>query len=143
MLVLGNGGDGNVLLNVGPTPEGVIAPEQANRLKDVGDWLAKYGESLMETRGGPYKPTTDFACTRKDKAIYLHFLKRSGDVIKLPALSAKIVSAKLLTGGDVKASQSDTELSLTLTPKDPKEIDVVVKLELDKAAMDIAPIDVK
>lgn len=97
MLVLGNGGDGNILLNVGPTPEGIIAPEQANRLKDVGDWLAKYGESLMETRGGPYKPGTDFACTRKDKTIYLHFLKRSGDVIKLPALPAKIVSAKLLT----------------------------------------------
>lgn len=142
MLVLGNGGDGNVLLNVGPTLEGVIAPEQANRLKDVGDWLAKYGESLLDTRGGPYKPTTDFACTRRDKTIYLHFLKRGGEVIKLPALPAKIVSAKLLTGGEVKASQTHKELSLTLSPKDPKEIDVVVKLELDKAAMDIAPIDV-
>jgi alpha-L-fucosidase len=141
MLVLGNGGDGNVLLNVGPTPEGVIAPEQANRLKEVGDWLAKYGESLLDTRGGPYKPGTDFACTRKDKTIYLHFLKRSGDVIKLPALPAKIVSAKLLTGGEVKASQTDKELSLTLAPKDPKEIDVIMKLELDKPAMDIAPID--
>jgi len=143
MLVLGNGGDGNVLLNVGPTPEGIIAPEQANRLKDVGDWLAKYGESLLGTRGGPYKPTTDFACTRKDMTLYLHFLKRSGDVIKLPALPAKVVSAILLTGGEVKTSQSDTELTLTLAPKNPKEIDVVVKLELDKAAMDIAPINVK
>lgn len=143
MLVLGNGGDGNVLLNVGPTPEGVIAPEQASRLKDIGDWLGKYGESLIETRGGPYKPTNDFACTRKGKIIYLHFLKRSGEVIKLPALPAKVVSAKLLTGGEVKASQTDTELTLTLAPKDPQEIDVVVKLELDKVAMDIAPIDVK
>jgi alpha-L-fucosidase len=141
MLILGNGGDGNVLLNVGPTPEGVIAPEQANRLKDIGDWLAKYGESLLDTRGGPYKPGTDFACTRKDNSIYLHLLKRSGDTIKLPAIPAKIVSAKLLTGGEVKASQTDKELSLTLAPKDPKEIDVIVKLELDKAAMDIAPID--
>lgn len=141
MLVLGNGGDGNVLLNVGPTPEGVIAPEQANRLKDVGDWLAKYGESLLDTRGGPYKPTTDFACTRRDKALYLHFLKRSGEVIKLPALPAKVVSAKLLTGGKVKTSQTETELSLTLAPTDPEEMDVIVKLELDKAAMDIAPIE--
>lgn len=143
MLILGNGGDGNILLNVGPTPEGIIAPEQVNRLKDVGDWLAKYGESLMETRGGPYKPTTDFACTRKDKTIYLHFLKRSGDVIKLPSLPAKIVSAKLLTGGDVKTTQTGTELSLTLAPKDPKEIDTIVELTLDGSAMDIAPIHTK
>jgi alpha-L-fucosidase len=143
MLILGNGGDGNILLNVGPTPEGIIAPEQANRLKDVGDWLAKYGESLMETRGGPYKPTTDFACTRKDKTIYLHFLKRSGDVIKLPSLPAKIVSAKLLTGGEVKTTQTGTELSLTLAPKDPKEIDTIVELTLDGSAMDIAPIHTK
>jgi alpha-L-fucosidase len=143
MLILGNGGDGNILLNVGPTPEGIIAPEQVNRLKDVGDWLAKYGESLMETRGGPYKPTTDFACTRKDKTIYLHFLKRSGDVIKLPSLPAKIVSAKLLTGGDVKTIQTGTELSLTLAPKDPKEIDTIVELTLDGSAMDIAPIHTK
>jgi alpha-L-fucosidase len=143
MLILGNGGDGNILLNVGPTPEGIIAPEQANRLKDIGNWLAKYGESLMETRGGPYKPTTDFACTRKDKTIYLHFLKRSGDVIKLPSLPAKIVSAKLLTGGDVKTIQTGTELSLTLAPKDPKEIDTIVELTLDGSAIDIAPIHTK
>jgi alpha-L-fucosidase len=141
MLVLGNGGDGNVLLNVGPTPEGVIAPEQADRLKEVGNWLSKYGESLLETRGGPYKPTTDFACTRKDKSLYLHFLKRDGDVIKLPALPAKIVSATLLTGGQVKASQSATELSLTLAPGKPDEFDVIVKLVIDKPAMEIAPIE--
>ncbi len=143
MLVLGNGGDGNILLNVGPTPEGIIAPEQANRLKDVGDWLAKYGESLMDTRGGPYKPTKDFACTRKDSTIYLHILKRGVGDFKLPALPAAIVSAKLLTGGKVRASQTATELSLSISPKNPKEIDVIVKLELDKASMEIAPIDVK
>ncbi|HEX5790481.1 MAG TPA: alpha-L-fucosidase [Luteolibacter sp.] len=143
MLVLGNGGDGNILLNVGPTPEGIIAPEQANRLKDVGDWLAKYGESLMETRGGPYKPTSDFACTRKGKSIYLHFLKRDGASIKLPTLAAKVVSATVLTGGDVKVDQAADGLTLTLTPKDPKEFDVIVKLELDKDAMAIAPIDIK
>jgi alpha-L-fucosidase len=143
MLVLGNGGDGNILLNVGPTPEGIIAPDQAGRLKDVGDWLAKYGESLMETRGGPYKPTSDFACTRKGKSIYLHFLKRDGATIKLPALPAKVVSSTVLTGGDVKVDQAADGLTLTLTPKDPKEFDVIVKLELDKDAMQIAPIDIK
>lgn len=141
MLVLGNGGDGNVLLNVGPRPEGDIAPIQANRLKEIGDWLAKYGESLMETRGGPYKPTKDFSSTRRDKTVYLHLLKRDGADFKLPALPAKVTSAELLTGGEVKVAQTDDALALVLSPKDPAAFDVIVKLTLDTPAMDIAPID--
>jgi alpha-L-fucosidase len=47
------GGDGNVLLNVGPRPDGVIDPEQADRLKEIGSWLAQYGESIYGTGGGP------------------------------------------------------------------------------------------
>ena len=140
MLILGNGGDGNVLLNVGPTPEGIIAPEQANRLKDVGDWLKKYGESIYETRGGPYHPSGDFAATRKGRTIYLHILKRGDGDYQLPPLPAKIISAKLLTGGEVKVNQTATGLALTLAPTDPKEIDTVVKLDLATPAWDLAPI---
>ena len=36
MLVFGAGGDGNILSNVGPTPDGVIDPAQAGRLKEIG-----------------------------------------------------------------------------------------------------------
>ena len=41
MLIRCAGGDGNLLLNVGPMPTGEIAPEQANLLKEMGAWLAK------------------------------------------------------------------------------------------------------
>jgi len=50
------GGDGNLLFNVGPMPDGRIEPEQAERLKNMGNWLDKYGESIYNTRGGPFKP---------------------------------------------------------------------------------------
>lgn len=142
MLILGNGGDGNVLLNVGPTPEGIIAPEQANLLKTIGDWLAKYGESIYDTRGGPYMPTTDFASTRKDHFIYLHILKHANGDYQLPPLPAKIVSATLLTGGTVKVNQTDTGLSLSISPTDTEEIDTIVKLEVSEPAWDIAPIKI-
>ena len=56
MLIRCAGGDGNMLLNVGPMPSGEIAPEQVGRLKEMGAWLAKYGESIYGTRGGPFKP---------------------------------------------------------------------------------------
>ena len=53
MLIRCAGGDGNLLLNVGPMPTGEIAPEQAERLRQIGAWLAQYGESIYGTRGGP------------------------------------------------------------------------------------------
>ncbi len=36
------GGDGNLLLNVGPMPDGRIEPRQVQRLKEMGEWLEKY-----------------------------------------------------------------------------------------------------
>ena len=55
MLVNAVGGDGNLLLNVGPMPDGRIEPRQVERLKEIGQWLAKYGESIYGTRGGPFQ----------------------------------------------------------------------------------------
>jgi alpha-L-fucosidase len=65
MVVRAAGGNGNVLLNVGPTPEGVIEKCQVERLKEIGHWLAKFGESIYGTRGGPYKPSKSMVSTRK------------------------------------------------------------------------------
>ena len=48
--------DGNYLLNVGPTGDGDMEPEQVERLKQLGDWLQKYGKTVYGTRGGPVIP---------------------------------------------------------------------------------------
>jgi alpha-L-fucosidase len=141
MLIGGAGGDGNILLNVGPRPDGVIDPEQAGRLKDVGDWLAKYGESIYGARGGPYKPGDWGASTRKGNRIYIHVLKWNGDPLQLPALPAKITAATVLTGGTVDFKQTDAALTLTVPIAARAEIDTLIALDIDKPAMGIAPID--
>ena len=74
MLIRCAGGDGNMVLNVGPMPDGQIAPEQIGRLKEIGRWLAKYGESIYGTRGGPYRPATSLVSTRRENTVYLHIL---------------------------------------------------------------------
>ena len=51
------GGDGNLLFNVGPMPTGQIETRQVERLKEMGAWMEKYGETIYGTRGGPYMPT--------------------------------------------------------------------------------------
>jgi len=72
------GGDGNLLLNVGPMPTGEIEPRQVEVLRGIGKWLEQNGESIYGTRGGPFKPTDAVASTRKRDAVYIHVLKSIG-----------------------------------------------------------------
>ncbi len=140
MLIRGAGGDGNVLLNVGPRPDGVIDPEQANRLRDVGNWLQKYGESVYGTRGGPYLPTTEYVSTRKGNTIFLHVMKWTGDTLVLPALPKQVIASSVLTGGGVKVEQSAGELRISVPKQEQQELDTIVKLDLDGPALDVSPL---
>ena len=106
-LVRVTGGDGNLLFNVGPMPDGRIEPRQVERLKEMGDWLRKYGESIYGTRGGPIKTTAQLASTCKGNTIYVHVLTWPGDTITLPALPKRIVGSSLLTGGTVNRAADE------------------------------------
>ncbi len=142
MLISAAGGDGNVLLNVGPRPDGKIDPAQAGRLKEMGDWLAKYGDSIYGTRGGPFKPGKWGASTRKGNRIYVHVYQFDGDRLELPAIPAKIKAARLLTGGSLKYRQTDQGITLTVASANQAPIDTLVQLDLDKPAMAIPPLRV-
>ena len=94
------GGDGNLLLNVGPMSDGRIEPEQVERLQEMGAWLAKFGEGVYGTRGGPFKPGPWGAATCKGDQIYLFVMKwPEQGPLQLPPLPRKIVASELLSGG--------------------------------------------
>ncbi len=133
------GGDGNLLFNVGPMPTGEIEPRQVERVKEMGEWLKKYGESIYGTRGGPWKPNSSIAGTRKGSVIYVHLLKPNAQVT-LSSIPNKIKSAALLTGGKVTFTQSDEGISLQIPPDCLRDIDTIIKLTLDGSAMDIQPL---
>ena len=135
-------GDGNLLLNVGPMPDGRIEPRQVERLKEVGAWLKKYGESIYGTRGGPFMPTKNIASTYKGNTIYVHILSwpGAGDTVELPAIGKRIVSGKLLTGGKVTVKQTADGISLSVSPECRRDLDTIVALKLDGPASEIAPI---
>jgi alpha-L-fucosidase len=142
-LVRAAGGDGNLLFNVGPMPDGRIEPRQADRLRQMGAWLAKYGQSIYGTRGGPFKPAAYGVSTRKGHTVYLHLLNWTGGAVKLPALPAKILRSTALTGGNVTVRQTGDGTEISLPPGDRQEIDTVVALELDRPAMEIAPLSIR
>lgn len=134
------GGDGNLLLNVGPMPTGEIEPRQVERLREMGAWLAQYGESIYGTRGGPYKPPRAVASTRKGNAVYLHVLRWEDDTLRLPPLPMKIVASSVLTGGTAEVIQTDEAVTVRVPPENRQEIDTLIKLELDGTALDIPPV---
>ncbi|NLX97247.1 MAG: alpha-L-fucosidase [Rhodopirellula sp.] len=136
------GGDGNLLFNVGPMPTGEIELRQVERLNEMGEWLAKYGESIYATRGGPFQPAKHIASTRKDNKIFVHILAWPEETLKLPALPARIVKSVTLAGGQATVKQTADGIEIAVPKSDRHPIDTIVVLELDKPAIQIAPIPV-
>lgn len=134
------GGDGNFLFNVGPMADGRIEDRQAARLREMGAWLEKYGESVYGTRGGPYMPGANVASTTRGNVVYLHVLAWPEGGLRLPALAAKVVSSSVLTGGAAVVEQRDNALMVDVSAGARDPIDTIVKLELDREGFGIAPI---
>jgi alpha-L-fucosidase len=138
-LVRTAGGNGNLLFNVGPMMDGRMEARQIRRLKEMGDWLKKYGESIYSTKGGPYAPNEVFATTRKGNKIYLHVMERKANTLALPPLpEANIKKAWFLNGnavtftGDAKGGYK-IDLPATL----PDINSSVIVLELDRNAEEL------
>lgn len=136
------GRDGNLLLNVGPRPDGQIDPPQVARLHEVGDWLGKYGASIYDTRGGPFLPGNYGASTSHDHTVYLHVLNWPEKNLVLPDIHARVLNATALTGGKAAFVQSERGIEVSLPPTDRSDMDTVIALQLDQPASTIAPIAV-
>jgi alpha-L-fucosidase len=124
------GGNGNLLLNVSPMLDGRMEARQVKRLKEVGDWLKKNGEAIYNTKGGPYKPDSVCAATRKGNNIYLLIFRRDNDALTLPAIpGVTIMDAHFLHGEAVTIVQDGQHFNLRLPEKLPDENCSVVVLK--------------
>lgn len=137
------GGDGNLLFNVGPMPDGRIEQRQVERLREMGDWLAAYGESIYGTRGGPFKPGKWGASTRRDKTIYLHVFEGTGNELVLPPLKGRLVSSKLLKGGHLTVRQTDAGIIVNVAAADRQPINTIVALTFDDSVMNLPAVGLK
>jgi alpha-L-fucosidase len=130
-LVRAAGNDANFLLNVGPRPDGTLQPEFVERLRELGAWMGRNGESIYGTRGGPVTPQGWGVTTFKGDRVYVHVLERPGDVLSLPRLPRRVVSARMLVGGGrVRFEETNAGLLLRLPGRGADEYDTVVMLKL-------------
>ncbi len=143
-LIRAAGGDGNLLFNVGPRPDGTIEPLQAERLREMGTWLGKYGYAIYGTRGGPFKPTDWGVSTRRGNKIWLHILRWSGNSprIILPDTGYEITRCVLADGGKVKLTKSNGKNVIEFDGNLLKPVNTIVELEIAGNAMDIIPVDI-
>jgi alpha-L-fucosidase len=136
------GGDGNLLLDVGPMPDGRIEPRQVEVLKEVGAWMERNGGSIYGTRGGPFKPSEFGTSTRKGQMIYVHVLKWPDGPLKLPGLPGKIMGAKILGGGKADVRETDAGIEITVAPGERDASDTVVSLKFDRDVMKFPAVEV-
>ena len=133
---------GNLALNTNPMPEGPIEPRQAERFREIGQWLKKHGESIYSTRGGPFQSAAWGGTTHRDNTIYVHVLKWPDKGVPLPPTRKKIVSCSVLTGGTATVSQADQGLEIAVPRCDRQELDTIIVLKLDGPAAELGTIQV-
>jgi len=128
-LVRAAGNDANLLLNIGPRPDGTIQPEFVERLREMGRWTERYGTSVYGTRGGPVPPRDWGVTTQRGDTVYVHVLDWADPVLSIPSVGGRVTRATYLaTGEAVTFSQSSDAVTLTLPDRGADEPDRVVAL---------------
>jgi alpha-L-fucosidase len=129
----------NLLLNVGPSPEGVLLPEEIERLQEVGEWMKVNGASIYGTDCSPVD--FDFwwgAMTQKEQTVYLHVLEWTPDAITFNGIVGKPVKAYFLADAERKALPVTYDANGQITTIEvpsvaPDANDTVIAVEYDSA----------
>lgn len=129
LLVRTAGKGANLLINIGPQPNGELPELALDRLKGMGEWLRKYGETIYDTTAGNVMSAEWGTTTRKGDKLYVHILSdKMPQFITLPINrkvksatefeSGKAITKEKIKGGIVLHTGNlspDTDRIITLT----------------------------
>jgi alpha-L-fucosidase len=135
-------GGGNLLLNIGPSPEGNVPEPCEHALLEVGQWLKKYGPAVYDATdtwkslnpdpgwGWTGQITGDF--TLKGSKVYFHVNRWPGSQVAIGALENKVLHARLMGGPQLQFSQSGGRVLLHGLPEQaPDPLVTVIELEVE------------
>ena len=126
-------GGGNLLLNIGPTPEGHVPEHCENVLVQVGEWLREYGPSVYDAsdvREQDWLLTGAF--TFKGSTAYFHCNRWSGSELAIGGLVNKVLFARLMNGPELRFTQEYDRLVIHGLPEQsPNPLSTVIQLELE------------
>jgi alpha-L-fucosidase len=131
LLIKDAGYGANLLLNIGPLPNGEIQSAFTERLDSMGVWLKKNGYTIYGSHAGYMQPQTWGAITEKGDKVFLHIFKTEGDIffVKIPyrVKKARMGDRKLRVK---KLGDNYIMIDLKGTSLDP--VDTIIQLEVVK-----------
>ena len=139
---------GNYLLNVGPTPEGLIPQPSINCLKEVGAWMKVNGEAIYGTTASPFANLKWGKATQKvvgkTRKIYLNVIDWPTDgKLVISGLENKILKAYPLAKPtqllSVKNKQPENTIDVSNVTKGKFSTVIVIEV-LGKAVINEAPV---
>lgn len=126
-LVSAAGKGANLLMNVGPQPNGEIPAAALQRLKEMGEWTRANGETIYGTTAGDIPVQEWGVTTRKGERLFVHIMKFDSTELFLP-LGCKV--KKAFTYADkkpVKVKKTKGGVKL-LFDEAPAGVDYIVEL---------------
>lgn len=99
LLVRTSGKGANLLLNVGPQPDGTLPEVALSRLAEIGTWMEKNGDAIYGTQSGGYVEGDSIVTTRKGNRLFIHVLSNEVKSIDMP-LGEKVRSVKEFANGE-------------------------------------------
>ena len=118
---------GNMVLGVGPTPEGLIQPEAVSRLKEIGQWLKKYGRAIYGTTITPryHDGNIWFTAAKDGKSLFAIYQLNEDETVpaqltwtgNLPKKGVRLLS----TGKKLKTKVAGDRVTVTLPKGMPRE----------------------
>ena len=126
---------GNYLLNVGPKEDGTFPQESIDRLQAIGAWMKTNHEAIYATKASPVAPFAWGRCTSKEAknntTLYFTVFDWPADgKLLVPGLKNEIISAKLITGGNLKTTSNKGGMEISVPSKAPDAIASVIKIEV-------------
>ena len=131
---------GNMILNVGPDGRGNIPPESLEILSQIGDWMAKNGESIHGCGPAEIEKPEYGRITQKNNTRYFHIFENTLGPLPLMGLKREEISGLwlLATGQEIPISTSWVHsdypeivfADLGEDPILPDPVDTVLKVEM-------------
>lgn len=124
-------GDGNLLISTGARADGSFDPQHVGRLREVGSWLQRFGNTIYGTRGGPWKPGEWGGSTHVGDTAYLHVTSWPDGGLVLPDPGRAIRGAALVTAEEkVSVTRRDGLLHILVPESARDPIDTIIRMEL-------------
>ena len=150
--------NGNMLLNVGPKPDGTMTEEETDVLKRIGAWMningegiygttywKKFGEGKVNASEGYFKDYNekgfthkDFRFTYKNGFVYTFWMRPKGKTVKIKTFAKHVPhdflvnSVSVLGDNTVKSfERNEKEMIIRLEKEPSNDLPMCFKIEID------------